>query len=159
MAKQKKTKKKKASVTVFKGPSVLRQITQSEDFKERRKAARLDIPIKVQYKFIGKQSSPRGAVTKDMSAGGCLLLVTEELSLKSEVELEIFLGETDSEVLRLKGRLTRLNRKEKGLYEYGIVFDTLSSEARRLFADYCFAKMYEMIGLPEWPTSGKVKKS
>ena len=86
-------------------------------------------------------------------------MVTEELPINSEVELQIFLGSSESEALKIKGRIARLNRTEKDLYEYGIAFDGLGKEARRLFADYFFAKMYEMIGLSEWPTDKSAKKA
>ncbi|MDP2928756.1 MAG: hypothetical protein Q8O01_01655 [Candidatus Omnitrophota bacterium] len=64
---------------------ILRHVTNSADFNEQRKTARLDIPIKVEYRVIGDQCSviserkekTKNAVTKDISAGGCLLLVTE----------------------------------------------------------------------------------
>jgi c-di-GMP-binding flagellar brake protein YcgR len=142
---------------------ILRHVTKSEDFNEQRKTARLDVPIKVQYRILDERRATnderrKEAVTKDISAGGCLLLVAEELPANSEVELQIFLGESQTESLTLKGKIARLNRAEKDLYEYGIAFDSISREARRLFADYFFAKMYEMIGLSEWPTDRKAKK-
>jgi c-di-GMP-binding flagellar brake protein YcgR len=144
---------------------IVRHITHSEDFTEHRKAARLDVPIKVEYRVLhlkgeggAPQEEARGAVTKDVSAGGCLLLVTEDIPVDSEVELQIFLGDTESESLTLKGRVVRLNREERDIHEYGISFADMSKEARRLFADFCFAKMYEMIGLSEWPTDRRIKK-
>ncbi|MFA4888830.1 MAG: PilZ domain-containing protein [Candidatus Omnitrophota bacterium] len=142
---------------------ILRHVTKSEDFSEQRKAARLDMPIKVQYRVLGERRDTSGeirkaAVTRDLSVGGCLLLVTEELPINSEVELQIFLGEDANEALTIKGRIMRLNRAEKDLYEFGISFDSISKEARRLFADYFFAKMYEMIGLPDWPTDKRGKQ-
>lgn len=99
----------------------------------------------------------KNAVTKDISAGGCLLLVSEKLPMNSELELEILLGDSASEALKLKGRLVRLNRQEKKMFEYGISFDAISKNTRRLFADYFFARMYEMIGLSEWPTDKRTK--
>jgi len=142
---------------------IVRHITKSEDFTERRKTARLDVAIKVHY-LVKRQTADgfeaiKNAVTKDISLGGCLLLVAEDIQIGSELELEILLGETDSEALRIKGRILRLNRQEHGLYEYGIAFDSISKETRRLFADYFFAKMYEMIGLSEWPTDRKTKQA
>ena len=142
--------------------SALRHVTGAQDFDEHRKTARLDIPIKVHYKIARREGAEgkkgaKGAITKDVSQGGCLLLITEEIPLDSELELEIFLGKTQSESLKLKGRAVRINREERGLHEYGISFDSISPEARRLFADFCFTKMYEMIGLPQWPTDRKVK--
>ena len=133
-------------------PSVLRQVTQSDGFVERRKTARLDIPIRVRYQVFAQEEG-RGAMAKDISAGGCLLLAEEDIPLDSTIEFEIFLGQGESESLKLRGRIARLNESKKGFYEYGVAFDALSSEARRLFADYLFAKMYELIGLSDWPTA------
>jgi len=152
-----KNRSKKAGKATVQA-TALRYATESQDFKELRKTARLDIPIKIRYAVIGKGATPKGAVTKDISQGGCLLVVTEKLPIKSELELEVLLGEDGTEALRLRGRVVRLNRHERGLYEYGMVFNNLSSEGRRLFADYCFAKMYDMIGLNEWPTDKRNRK-
>ncbi len=144
--------------------NIVRHLTGTEAFEERRKTARLDVPIRVEYRVLGAQTSPevpaagKDAATRNISAGGCLLLVAEELPIDAHVEITIFLGDSDTEALRLEGKIVRLSRQEKDLYEYGIGFDQMSAEARRLFADYCFAKMYQMIGLSEWPTDKRVKK-
>jgi c-di-GMP-binding flagellar brake protein YcgR len=144
---------------------ILKHIT-GDNFIEHRKTARLNIPIKVQYKVSGQRAvdgdekcETKAAMTKDISAGGCLLQVTEDLALNSIIEIEIFLGENESESLRLTGKIVRLNRAENGLYEYGISFADMGKDARRLFADYCFARMYEMIGLSEWPTDKSGKRA
>ena len=138
-----KKRQKKEVVPAARRSSTLRHVTRSEDFDERRKTARLDVAVKVQYQILGKDEGPKAAVTKDVSVGGCLILVPEELPVNSKVLVQIFLSEDESQALRLKARITRLNRAESDLYEYGITFDQLSNEARRLFADYFFAKMYE----------------
>ncbi len=36
--------------------SVLRQVTRSDDFEEKRKTARLDLPLKVNYRVKGQGS-------------------------------------------------------------------------------------------------------
>lgn len=128
-----------------------------DEFLEKRKTARLDIPIKVEYRAVRSEEA-KTAVTKNISSGGCLFLTTEELPIGSEIELNIFLGGTESEALVLKGVIVREARAEKGLHEFGIAFDGMSREAKRLFADFCFAKMYELIGLSEWPTDRRLKK-
>ncbi len=135
-------------------PSVLRQVTGATDFDERRKTARLDIPLKVEYvvKKDVMSEAAHDAKTKDVSVGGCLLLTNEELPIDSMVEIKLFLGTSETEALILQGRVVRLSNKNKTTYEHGIAFDEMCSEARRLFADFCFAKMYEMIGLTNWPT-------
>ena len=142
MSKEKKmpNKKEKKSVKPTTNVDISQCLTESGDFQERRKTARLDVPIRVEYKIIGRKESPKAAVTKNVSAGGCLFLTTEELPVGLEVELQVFLGETETEALKLKGRIARLNRAEKDLYEFGIVFDALSNETCRLFANYFLAK-------------------
>ena len=114
-----------------------------KDFLEQRKTARLDVSI---------QANLKGAVTKNISVGGCLLLTTEDLSLGTILEMEMRLQGETGNLLSIKGEIVRLNRAEKGLYEYGIAFENLSKEKREIFANYFFKKMYEMIGLKEWPT-------
>jgi len=134
--------------------SVLRHLTGTSEFEERRKAARLDIPLQVEYMIKGRRAEGfERALTKDVSAGGCLLLAKEEIPPDSVLDLKIFLGEKEEETILLKGGIVRLNSSQGGFYEYGVVFDGLSAEARRMFADFCFAKMYEMIGLANWPTA------
>ncbi len=58
--------------------------------------------------------------------------------------------------LNLTGRIVRSHRGDRDIHEYGIAFDALSVEAEKRFSDYVFAKMYEMVGLPDWPTHSRV---
>lgn len=126
-----------------------------EDGFERRKTARLDIPLDVRYKTVDEGVGAKRALTRNMSAGGCLLLSNEKISTGTRLELDIMLGD-GSESLRICGVVVRKSGKGKE-FEYGIAFDEMSREAKRLFADFCFAKMYEMIGLSDWPTSRQKK--
>ncbi len=159
MPKKKVPKKKvsKKKVPKKKKATIVQNVTSSADFIERRRAARLDIPLKLNYTII-EDDDLRGGVTKNVSAGGCLLLVSDEIPIETRLELELFLGSSEAESLKLIGRVVRLNREEGGVFEYGISFDDIGREARRLFADFCFAKMYEMIGLSDWPTERQKKE-
>lgn len=123
----------------------------NSEFADRRKTARLDIPLDVRYRVVSSGVEEKLALTKNMSAGGCLLLSDENIESGTKIELDIKLGE-GSESLRICGTIVRKIGDGGRTSEYGIAFDEMSSEARRLFADFCFAKMYEMIGLSEWPT-------
>jgi len=143
-----KIKKKKWDVTNLKIKNILKEVMSSKDFVELRRSSRLNIPLKTRYKLVGKHQRQKHATIKNIAARGCLLLVMEKLPLKSEVEFEIFLGGSKSVSLKVKGSIVRFRCVKKGLYEYGISFATLSPESRRLFTDFCFAKMYEMTGLP-----------
>ncbi|MDD5773909.1 MAG: PilZ domain-containing protein [bacterium] len=143
--------------------SVLKHAVNSDDFNEQRKCARLDLPLKVRYKLINETGGSKNVnelsvAAKNISVNGCLLLTTENIPINSRVQLEILLDEFESAVLTLEGRIVRLERTESGLYEFGILFDAVNKDARRIFADFCFSKMYEMVGLNAWPTDNKEKK-
>lgn len=142
---------------------VLRRAVNSDDLSEQRKNARLDLPLKVRYKVINeagenKNDNELSVAAKNISVNGCLLLTTENIPINSMVRLEIFLDESESAILTLEGRIVRLERAENGLYEFGIFFTAVNKDARRIFADFCFSRMYEMVGLNEWPTDQRGKK-
>lgn len=124
--------------------------------QERRKAARLDIPIKVQYRVTSLEEV-KEAVTRNISAGGCLLLAGEALEVGLCVELSIFLGASETESLVLNGKIVRQMSLDNGRNEFGVEFENMSRDARHLFAEFCFARMYEMIGLSGWPTDRSQK--
>jgi len=122
------------------------------DYREKRKAARLDIPIRVEYSSHALKGSSRAAHTKNISAGGCLLVTSEELPIDSVVELDIYVGEHGVEPIKLTGSIVR-EAKCGGQFEYGISFAQMNLDAKKKFADFCFSKMYELIGLSKWPTA------
>ncbi|HPW45704.1 MAG TPA: PilZ domain-containing protein [bacterium] len=124
---------------------------------ERRKSARLDIPIEVLYSVSGG-GEKRAAKSGNISAGGCLLIAEEDLPSDSLIDLEILLGDSGGESLKIRGRIVRTSENSTGRHEYGIAFENISNEARRLFADFCFARMYEFIGLSDWPTDRTSRK-
>ncbi len=138
--------------------TALRELTGAAGFDERRKMARLDIAIEVRYKVIGREHKLQGGVTRNISAGGCLFIASEKLSVGTELEIEMMLGTSPAESLKIKGRIERLTRVGEEMYESGIAFKALKREDRRIFADYVFSKMYEMIGLSKWPTDRSQKK-
>ena len=127
----------------------------SENYKEKRRAVRIGLPIKVRYQVSGREADVKGAITKDVSAGGCLLLVAEDLPLNVPIEIELFLGVSAKEAIKLMGRATRLNKSQHGIYEFGFVFDGFNKDTYRIFSNYIFDRMYEMVGLNAWPTGKK----
>lgn len=143
-------KPKKAS------PSVVRYVTGAVDLMERRRAARLDVPLKVQYKLLNDKNVKEGA-TRNISASGCLVLMEDKYPVGSLLELKIFFDKRRSKPLALDAKIVRLNRAEGGLHEYGMAFNKVEKEQRKLFADFCFTKMYERIGLLDWSADKGVK--
>ncbi len=119
--------------------SILQYIPRSQGFLERRKMARLDVPLAVTYRDMGKEQEYRKATTINVSAGGCLLLAPQQLGVGTGIDLVMPWG-------TLKGRVRRLDSKKKDLCALGITFDPLSPESLSLFTDFCFARMREITG-------------
>lgn len=128
-------------------------------FDERRKTSRLDLCAPVRYcKATSEGGIFKESVTKDVSAEGCLLLVAEKMRKNTTLKLELYLSDGNRAAMELEGKVVRLNRSEDGLYEYGIEFSSVKREDRKRFAEYCFQKMYEKVGLVDWPTDRNGKK-
>jgi len=45
-----------------------------------------------------------------------------------------------------------LGERKEGYYHTGISFSGIKEEDKQRFADFCFLQMYELVGLPAWPT-------
>ncbi|MBF0105602.1 MAG: PilZ domain-containing protein [Deltaproteobacteria bacterium] len=140
--------------------SELRYATGSTGFVEQRRSARLNIPIRIEYTLsLSNAGENKGSVfAKDISIGGCLIELNHELPPDAQMGLSVFLGDGDTQVLHLTGLVARQHLTTNGLYEYGIAFDPLTHKARKQFTDFCFAKMYEMVGLKNWPNVKQAPK-
>jgi c-di-GMP-binding flagellar brake protein YcgR len=124
-----------------------------DGFEEKRKTARLNVSVEVRYRVTRGGDEVRDCTARDISAGGCLLRAREELPAGTAIELDIILDGTGKGSLKLRGEVVRLEDKGGGEYEAGIAFERLDERSLSILVKYCFKKMYEMIGLPEWPTS------
>lgn len=137
----------------------LSYFTDTLPFSEKRKMARLDLPVKVEYdSFVeGKEMEQEKicGITRDISQGGCLLLAKKEFPINSALKLALLLSDNPNDKLILSGKILRINRRENTLFEYGIAFFNIKRESRERFMDFCFKKMYEMVGLNDWPTAKK----
>ncbi len=127
--------------------SILQYIPKSGGFQERRKMARLGIPLAVTYRAMEKKRVLRKATTINVSAGGCLLLAPQRIEMGAGIDLVMPWGtRPESQKVTLKGKVLRLDSKKNDLFALGIVFDPLSPEALNLFTDFCFDRMHEITG-------------
>lgn len=127
----------------------------NEEFVERRKHARLNLSMKVDYQISSSGEEPRRAVSRDISLGGVLLLVKERMDAGTPMDLEIYLTEEETKPIKTRAQVIwqgELGEKEEGFYHTGITFTKIKEEDKKRFADFCFSQMYEMVGLPDWPT-------
>ncbi len=86
--------------------SILQYIPKSQGFQEQRKMARLDIPLAVTYRSMGKRQTFRNATTINVSAGGCLLLAPQQLGTGTDIDLVMPWGtRPESQKVTLKGKV------------------------------------------------------
>lgn len=126
-----------------------------EEFIERRKHARLNLSMKVDYKVSSTGGEQKTTLSRDMSLGGVLLLVSEKMDAGTPLELEIYLSGEDSKPVKTRGEVIwqgELGERGEGYYHTGIAFSGIVEEDKKRFAEFCFSQMYEMVGLPDWPT-------
>lgn len=123
-----------------------------DDFIEKRKYARLGIPMRVGYKFSVKDK-PRTALSKNMSKGGVLLLAKERMDVGAQITMEIYLTKEDTNPIRTVGQIVwqgNFNGDGKGVYNTGISFSDFKDDDMERFFNYCFTQMYRMVKMPEW---------
>lgn len=133
-----------------------------DDFVEKRKYARLDIPMRVGYKFSVKDK-PRTALSKNISKGGMLLLAKERMDVGAQITMEIYLTKEDTNPIRTVGQVVwqgksrtcaqvraKFDRENNGVYNTGISFSDLKDDDMERFFNYCFTQMYKMVKMPEW---------
>jgi len=138
-------------MTINNKTSLLRKVTLSQDFNELRKSARLEESLMVRYCIQGKNRASKKAAIKNISLGGCLLVVTEKLSPKDVLDLNIVFNA--KKTLSFEGNIVRLAHEEDGgVFQYGVFFKEPDQQAKTEFSRYCFKKMYDRVGLKNWPT-------
>lgn len=126
-------------------------LKNNEDIFEKRMMARLDVPVKVEFKICKDKGKNENelfcGITGNISQVGCLLLATKNIPLNSKLEISLLLKEGKDDKLILGGEILRLSKKEENLYEYGLSFFPMKKEERDKFSEFCFKRMYEMVGL------------
>jgi len=115
--------------------------------QERRRYARLNIPLEVRYAFQGKEDVRHKTVTKNISPNGARFTIKEELSKGAVLELTVKIP-TKSKPIPIKAKVA-WSRKETGqgkdTYDAGFEFIEISEEDKGAFFQYLCNFMYDQI--------------
>lgn len=106
----------------------------------RRKFARLDIHLKVQYKILGDQKNPKSfdGNVLNLSAAGLFIHTPYTFPINSQLEMELHLPDV-TETLTAAGRVIWLADKELQKHSspgMGVSFTHLHPEKEKLIVDY-----------------------
>lgn len=128
--------------------STIKNIFKKEDLKcecskakelERRRSKRLK--VLVTYFLIGEDKEREASITKNISTDGLCIISDKELSLGSNVSLEIDLYDdkpsihTKGKVIWIKGVAMSVSSQKKD-YELGIEFTDIAEDSYRRIAQY-----------------------
>ncbi len=119
-----------------------------ENFKERRKFARLDLALTISYKVIdkiGTDTSPSEVVSSDISLGGIRLMTPTPLERGTKLELEIFLPEDETHPLKAEGEVVWQSKISQTSYETGIMIKGMNDVDKRRFMEFVFDQMSRIV--------------
>jgi hypothetical protein len=120
----------------------------ANDGKERRRRVRHYVYLAAELVVEG--TTPRTAITKDISEIGLLLLTRAELKMGQEVDLKIYLPGEEMRAVVVRGKVVRLEElsdEEKGIWRDKVAFTfddpqpELAKEFEKLAAEQ--AKVYD----------------
>jgi hypothetical protein len=120
----------------------------ANDGKERRRRVRHYVYLAAELVVEG--TTPRTAITKDISEIGLLLLTRAELKMGQEVDLKIYLPGEEMRAVVVRGKVVRLEElsdEEKGIWRDKVAFTfddpqpELAKEFEKLAAEH--AKVYD----------------
>jgi c-di-GMP-binding flagellar brake protein YcgR len=119
-------------------------------FKEKRKTARLNIPVEITYQIGPKpkeQQSRSKSFTQDISLCGARILVNEPLVLKTPIELEIHLVENTPPIVVHGEVVWQYYSKIAGqdYYETGIEFTQIDIQDREKIKETMFDAVKEIL--------------
>jgi len=119
-------------------------------FKEKRRTARLNIPVEITYQVgpkVKEQQSRSKSFTQDISLCGARILVNEALALKTPIELEIHLAENAPPMV-VRGEIVwQYYSKIAGqdCYETGIEFTQIDLKDREKIKETMFDAVKEIL--------------
>lgn len=122
----------------------------SDDPKERRKFARLDIALTVAYSVQNPGGDPSAvieATSSDISAGGLRLMTPGPLENGSVLDLEIFLGESEEAPLHAVGEVVWQSKIAPTSFETGIFIKHIENEDKKRVMSFVFDQMATLMGL------------
>ena len=120
----------------------------TKDMRDRRRRVRHYVYLAAELVVEG--TTPRTAITKDISEIGLLLLTRAELKMGQEVDLKIYLPGEEMRAVVVRGKVVRLEElsdEEKGIWRDKVAFTfddpqpELAKEFEKLAAEQ--AKVYD----------------
>jgi len=113
-----------------------------DGFIERRKHARLECSMPVQYKKVGVlDSSISKALTRNISEDGVRLVVDEYIPTNSRLTLLISLPFKSKKVKALSKIVWAKRHSEMSMYDLGIKFVNITTATKRDIADFVRSKL------------------
>ncbi|MBI3912703.1 MAG: PilZ domain-containing protein [Chloroflexi bacterium] len=101
--------------------------------QDRRQRKRVEMNLLACFRVRdGKETATGFARTRNLSATGVMIESSDSFELEQFVTLDFLMN--DNRVLKLRGSVTHLTRTDDGLNLVGIIFENLSTEAKRLLA-------------------------
>lgn len=116
--------------------------------QERRKYARLTVPLEVSYTIEGKEGTQYKTVAKNVSPNGAMLSLEGELPMGAILDLEIKIPEDSTKPIPIKAKVV-WSRKEiqegKDAYNTGLEFIQIPEESKNIFFQYLCNLMYDQL--------------
>lgn len=117
---------------------------------ERRKHARLDIALSVNYTVkdaSGEVTEMAEAMSSDISATGIRLMTTSPLENGSTLDLEITIEGQNSRPVHANCEVVWQNQIADCIYEVGAVIRFMEEEDKRHFLEFVFNQMSQLVGM------------
>lgn len=111
---------------------------------ERRKYARLTIPLEVSYVLSGVEGPGNKTVTKDISPNGARVSVDEELAPGTMLNLEVKIPSKE-EPIPIKAKVVWSKKDEAIGYEAGLEFIKIPEDSKNVFFQYLCNLMYDQL--------------
>jgi len=115
--------------------------------QERRKYARLTIPLEVNYTIEGKEGTQYKTIAKNISPNGAMLSIEGELSKSAILDLEIKIPDSSKPIpIKAKVVWSKKGPEEgKDAYNTGLEFVQIPEESKNTFFQYLCNLMYDQL--------------
>ncbi len=106
--------------------------------------------LTVTYRAVsdgGELSEAADAMSSDISASGLRLMTPTKLQSGATLDLEIFLGADDSNVIAATGEVAWQSKVSGTSFETGVVIRYMQESDKKKFMQFVFDQMARAIGL------------
>lgn len=117
---------------------------------ERRRSARLDIALSVNYMVrdsSGEVTEMAEAMSSDISATGLRLMTPTPMRNGSTLDLEITIEGQQGEPVRASCEVVWQNQISETSYEIGAIIRHIGDQDKKRFLEFVFDQMTQLVGL------------